>query len=219
MNALEIKKSRLKLKLTQEELGELLGVSKRTIINYENGGVIPPTKAKILERVLRLSLTSEEIKPVLPVEESKIVKNKYINLNSKKGLIPYYDIDFVAGNIDVFDDKGEHVSYYMDIPQYRGCISFNCMNDSMTPKIDKGNILLAKKEEYWQDFIEYGQVYGVVLQNGRRYLKYVCRPEEKEKYNTHFKLQSENTFYEPFELPKDKIKSMWLIMAWINQNA
>jgi len=52
MNALQIKENRKRLKLTQDGLGKLLGVSKRTIINYENGEVIPESKSELLRQIL-----------------------------------------------------------------------------------------------------------------------------------------------------------------------
>jgi DNA-binding XRE family transcriptional regulator len=51
MNALDIKENRKRLKLTQEQLGAMLGVSKRTVINYENGEVIPETKSELLHKI------------------------------------------------------------------------------------------------------------------------------------------------------------------------
>ena len=51
MNALEIKTNRKKNGLTQEALAKLLGVSKRTIINYEKGEVIPETKNELLHSI------------------------------------------------------------------------------------------------------------------------------------------------------------------------
>ena len=44
MNALEIKEKRKKLGLTQDELAKKLGVSLKTISNYEKGEVIPESK-------------------------------------------------------------------------------------------------------------------------------------------------------------------------------
>lgn len=52
MNNLEILEIRKSLKMTQQEFGELIGVDKRTIINYEQGKKIPSTKVKILELLL-----------------------------------------------------------------------------------------------------------------------------------------------------------------------
>lgn len=52
MNALEIKKIRKELKLTQAEFAEKIGVSRDTIINYEKGGAIPTSKIKMLNNLL-----------------------------------------------------------------------------------------------------------------------------------------------------------------------
>ena len=52
MNAKILKQKRKQLGLTQDSLAELLGVTRNTIINYENGGVIPEAKIILLENVL-----------------------------------------------------------------------------------------------------------------------------------------------------------------------
>ena len=49
---LDIKKEREALQLTQEAFAALLGVSRKTIVNYEAGGNIPETKAKVFKRIL-----------------------------------------------------------------------------------------------------------------------------------------------------------------------
>jgi len=53
INALEIKLKRKELGLTQDQLAKLVGVSKRTIINYEKGQVIPDTKREIFHNFLK----------------------------------------------------------------------------------------------------------------------------------------------------------------------
>lgn len=58
MNGLDVTKIRKDLKLTQEEFGKLIGVDKRTIINYEQGKVIPKTKVSLLELMLANGLTN-----------------------------------------------------------------------------------------------------------------------------------------------------------------
>lgn len=52
MTAEEVKTLRNLLGLTQQELAEKIGVSFRTIQNYEAGGVIPPAKQKLLSGML-----------------------------------------------------------------------------------------------------------------------------------------------------------------------
>lgn len=51
MNAKEIKEIRNNLNLSQEEFAKLIGVSKNTIYNYENGSKIPDSKITILQNL------------------------------------------------------------------------------------------------------------------------------------------------------------------------
>jgi len=49
---LDIKKIRKDLKLSQEEFAKLIGVTRQTIVNYENGGVIPESKIDFISQLL-----------------------------------------------------------------------------------------------------------------------------------------------------------------------
>ena len=51
MNGEDLKKIRISLNLTQEEFAKLIGVSKNTIYNYENGSKIPASKIIIFEQL------------------------------------------------------------------------------------------------------------------------------------------------------------------------
>ena len=46
-----IRETRKHLGLTQEEMAKRLGVSTHTVQNWENGGVIPATSQKAIERL------------------------------------------------------------------------------------------------------------------------------------------------------------------------
>jgi len=48
---LNIKRERRKRGWSQEELAIILGVSRGTIVNYENDGVIPESKRPILDKI------------------------------------------------------------------------------------------------------------------------------------------------------------------------
>lgn len=52
MNNLELKNRRKEIGLTQQELADLLGVSKNTIVNYEKGLKIPESKIPLLIKTL-----------------------------------------------------------------------------------------------------------------------------------------------------------------------
>ena len=45
----KLRKERLSKNLSQEQLGEMIGISKRSIIKYENGTSIPRASARCTE--------------------------------------------------------------------------------------------------------------------------------------------------------------------------
>lgn len=61
MNGEEILKKRTELKLTQNELAEILGVSLRTVQNYEAGKVIPSSKDAIIRSFLNSDIPGNVI--------------------------------------------------------------------------------------------------------------------------------------------------------------
>lgn len=62
MKEIQIKEFREKLGLTQEEFAQKIGVSPRTVQNWENGGDIPATTRKKLEAMLEKETQGPESK-------------------------------------------------------------------------------------------------------------------------------------------------------------
>ena len=151
------------------------------------------------------------------VDEPTTEINKLTNYKPKStDLIPYYDKDFIAGT--VFETVESQISvpdYYMDVPEFRGCTAFRAYSDSMEGIIKSGSVLFGTKVEEWREYLEYGQIYGIVCEDGRRFLKYIRRYMEAPK--EFFLLQSENKFYDDFEMPKNRIRSIWLIHGHLNK--
>ena len=59
INTLDIKEARKSRGWSQEKLAEILGVSRGTIVNYENNGVIPETKKPILNKIFGVKENSQ----------------------------------------------------------------------------------------------------------------------------------------------------------------
>lgn len=127
--------------------------------------------------------------------------------------IPVHDIDIPAGNYEMSNDKNETAVDYYYIPEFSGTRAFNVYSDSMEPLISKGAKIFAKKIEEWNEYLELGQVYSVGMNDGRRFLKYIKKGSTVDR----FLLVSENNHYDDFEIPKNKIRSVWLIDGWMNK--
>lgn len=197
-----------------------LGYSKGTVSSYLNGK-IKASKNFIEEfanfyKLAKEEITESAISIITPNIE--IVKSKSGEILSKEVglLVPFYDIDFSAGpGISTMDISQVQPDYYMDVPEFSGCTAFRAYSDSMEKLIKSGSILFATKVEEWNIHLEYGQIYGIICNDGRRYLKYIRRHLENHK--EWFLLKSENESYDDFDLPKKAIRSVWLIHGWLNK--
>ena len=88
MNALEIKNRRKELGLKQAELAKKLGVSLKTISNYENGEVIPESKIALLRSILNekeVIILNEPI--TLYGNEKNIIENLKLEIKLKDKII------------------------------------------------------------------------------------------------------------------------------------
>jgi len=88
MSELHIKELRESLGKTQTELAEMIGVSLRTIQNYESGGIIPKSKDAILRKLknadeneLELFIDKDQIKTY--IEEISRLKKEIKILNDR----------------------------------------------------------------------------------------------------------------------------------------
>jgi len=194
INAQKIKLLREKLGETQAAFAKRIGISRESVINYEKGSPIPESKRPLLESLL---------KQIESVEVAKL-------------LVPYYNVDFSDPQNMVLEQAASIApDYFMDIPEFAGCTAFRTYSDSMESKIKSGSVLFGTDLNAWRRHLEYGQIYGIVCNDGRKYLKYIRRhPDNPEDY---FLLQSENPSYDTFSLPKDVIVSVWLIHGWLNK--
>lgn len=124
MNGKEIKKKRVDIGLSQEELGSLVGMSKNTIYNYENGGKIPTTKIPILVKFFEnynpntvsesdkdLSLSKEGV----TFTETEVVDWVFKNFDALRENNKYFDLvmqDVETKAVSKFlEDQGIKVEY------------------------------------------------------------------------------------------------------------
>ena len=128
--------------------------------------------------------------------------------------IPFYNVDFVAGTLELYDDSVSVPEYYIEMPDFKGCVAFRAYSDSMEEIIKSGSILFASKVNDWKSHLEYGQIYGIILHDNKRYLKYIRKSKTP---STHFIFRSHNDAYDDMDVPIAKVKSIWLIEGWLTR--
>ena len=214
---MDTKEIRSRKGITQQEMAEITGIPRYRIAKWEqNKGRPKREDAEILEK--HFGELFHNMGDKLPNLTSDIHVSKPVSGKKNKHPVRFYDVDFLAGTslIEFYDDSNMiEVAYEMDIPEFAGCTAFRAYSDSMEPLIKSGSILFGTKIDDWISHLEYGQIYGIVCNDGRRYLKYIRRHSDVK---TTFLLRSENSeMYDEFELPKTAIKNLWLINGWLNR--
>lgn len=93
MNAEEIRKRRKILKMTQTELSKRLGVSLKTIQNYEAGEVIPDSKKELLRTVLYENINKNE---AVAIEDPNVIMIPLVSQYAYAGyLCGYADPEYI----------------------------------------------------------------------------------------------------------------------------
>ncbi len=201
--------------LTQQDVADNTGIPRARIAKWEQGKGSPKA-----DDTLKLKFFFENLFPNSDFSKIKEITAAPPGRFPKKSIpdkpIPFFDVDFAAGDIEFYNGHNTiQAAYTMDIPEFSGCTAFRTYGDSMERLIKSGDILFGTKIEDWQSHLEYGQIYGIITNDTRRYLKYIRKAVDKEE--THFLLKSENPEYDDFLIPKSKIKSIWLIHGWMNK--
>ena len=130
-------------------------------------------------------------------------------------LVPLINMDAVGG----MDSSNEMTIYD---PQYvigmvpfieaqDGDICIFVSGTSMVPSYSSGSKILLRKVINWQEYFGYGEVYCIVLTDGRRILKEVHKSNVNPK--EYVLCVSHNKDVDPEELPRCMISSVWKVLA------
>ena len=183
----KLKQKREELGLEQQELAELIGVSKQAYFKWEKG-FSKPTKANIakLEKVLKVSegyLTEDEISSLYkqltePNQEKAITyvrdlvaSQKVISIAEKRSEYHVYEKLSAGIGASVYGDLDYDVVYYNEeLPH--DCASWVDGN-SMEPTYQNGEVALIRETGFDYD----GAVYAVVW-DSQTYIKKVYREKE-----------------------------------------
>lgn len=202
---LKIKELRSERRMTQRDLAEKLEVVVATVSSYETNNT-EPNIDKLIHLSKLFGISIDEIVGNSPLPSGHLSPNGVFRPKTMK----YYDIDASASNASMFESWNEAFCKEISVPGFGDCdFAINVWGDSMFPTLQNGSIALCK--EWKQSFIEYGFIYLVITREFHRMIKYL-KPGSTDETVT---CESENKFYEPFEIRKEDILKLYLVKGCI----
>lgn len=171
-----IRQLRIEKDMTQEMLGEKIGVKKAAIYKYENGLVVN-LKRDIIEKLANVLEVSPSY--LMGLDDIKDVPQGFQPVPSMKK-IPR--VGRIACGTPILAE--ENVEEYDSVPEHwKADFTLICVGDSMAPKIQDGDLVAIRQQE----MVENGQIAAVLIDNEatlkRVYVypdKLILRPENPE---------------------------------------
>lgn len=216
--AINLKKLRAEKGFSQQECADSLGIKRTTLANYENG-VSEPDIDKIKEIANFFGKTLDEM---MGGKIRAGAKSSISTLVEPNGTgIPYYNIETAAGDVEIFNDTPEQIAAKISIPGFEDCeAALPIFGHSMYPTYENGCIVLCKRIKDL-DVISYGEVYLIVTTE-QRLLKRIQKSTLKDAVllvSDNDEIRNNGTRrYEPFDLPKKKIKHLFIVKGSIKRN-
>lgn len=201
MNSLDIKKIREIHGFTQEDLVDKMGMSLRTIQNWESGTKIPKSK----HAILRLLLDD-----VPKSEKEAFQVNEEGSGYSKLG-IPLIPIEAMAGI-----GRGEMIIDEIDCERYvvpvfrQADFLIRVTGNSMAPKYSAGDIVACRIVPMTDIFFQWNRVYVLDTDQGA-----LIKRVKKLQTDDRLLLVSENISYEPLEISLEKVNAIAIVVGII----
>lgn len=195
---------RKKNKLTQKDAAEYFGCVQGFISQIETG--VSQIPDSFISKILADSTFDKSMIQVDPDLSDQKISSDY-------RLVPLINLDAVGGMGSDNDIMGE--------PEYViGMIAFNgaqegdkCLQvtgHSMEPACPPGSVVLIRKVERWNEYFGFGNIFVVLLEDGRRILKRITKSNEDPK--NYVKCISFNEEYPEEDLPKNMIMGVWKVI-------
>lgn len=143
-----LKQERLAHQLTQEELGQLVGLKKAAIYKYENGLLSNP-KRSLIEKLAKIFNVSPAY--LLGIDSPRTKGIRIPILGRVVAGVPLEAIEDIEGYEEITPAMAAKGEYF----------ALRVKGNSMTPSLQEGDTVIVRK----QDYIESGQT-AIVLVNG-----------------------------------------------------
>lgn len=128
-------------------------------------------------------------------------------------LVPLINLDAVGG-MQTGNDSIDEQEYVIGRIAFSGAQEGDkCLRitgHSMEPACPPGSVVLIREVERWYDYFGFGNIFVVLLDDGRRVLKQITKSEEDPK--KYVRCVSFNKEYPEEDLPKSMIAGVWKVI-------
>ncbi len=131
-------------------------------------------------------------------------------------LVPLVNIDSVGGlhSTNLIDNSEQYIIKMMPFSEAReGDVAILQTGNSMYPTIPAGSALLIREVADWREYFGYGNIYVLLLRDGRRITKEVRRYDSDP--DNYVWCVSYNPDVADEELPKSMIRSVYKVVKYL----
>jgi transcriptional regulator with XRE-family HTH domain len=202
---------RKKNSMSAEKLAQLVGVSKQMMYQYEQGKSIP--RKEILAKIAdTFGLTVSQL---YGNPESVPIAASTDSIHT----VPFFDAVAVGGAALLADQTAINEPTEMIHPgtwfrTAKGALRI--YGHSMFPKYPAGCIVAFKEAD--KDVIIWGEDYVIELED-RRIIKRLERHDDRSVVSAVSYNRSEDYVYAPIEIPKSKIKRLFMVLGKVELEA
>lgn len=142
-----------------------------------------------------------------PPEDAGTILIPVVNLDSRGGMAYNEEVQtetYVTGRLPFPTSIAHH-----------GDVVIPIYGDSMEPTYKAGSMVLIREVELWREYLELGCTYVIGLVDDRRVIKTVMAGNDAD----HFLLVSINPTYQPQEIDKKIIRSVWRVIVSVRREA
>lgn len=190
---------------SQKDVASKLKISIGTYSKIERGDI-----QLTVDRLLSLSDFFN-----LPPEEIIYFDNQASKLKGRnKFNVRFVPIAAQAGLFGDFSDEGLVQTIQFSLPVFyeKNLFMINLEGDSMYPTFCSGDYILINNNQNFND-IRWGEPYLVVSKGGQ-----VIKRLYKSKNDSTLLLKSDNEMYQPYEIEKTEVTSIWEVKGVLSKN-
>lgn len=129
---------------------------------------------------------------------------------------PYYDVDFIGGFDDIFNDQTTHPAYCIDFTPYNkeGVVWCNLTGHSMEPELNNGDVIAIREMKTPIEYLPLGEIYAFVTDEYR-----TVKRLAKSSREGFIRLVPSNKSpeYSEQEIPVSMVRKVFVVLGSIHK--